>query len=95
LNKHIGDLWRVISLVLDIQLLESLLLGCSILWLLGSLLLGRSELWPRSGHMLLSLIVQSLKKGIMSVLGGRSALQIKTMIKYIKQSSKVIMNEDM
>jgi hypothetical protein len=99
----------VISLVHDIRFLGSLLLGHSILWLLGSLLLGRSELQPHSnhlllgrselqpcsGHLLLALIVQSLKKGLLLVSRGRSALQTKTTIKYIKLRSKVIMNEDM
>jgi hypothetical protein len=61
-----------------LRLLESLLLGRSDLWLLRSLQLGRS------GQLLLALIVQSLKKGLLSVSEGRSALQTKTMIKYIK-----------
>jgi hypothetical protein len=50
--------------------------------LLRSLLLGL--LLPRSDLLLLALVVQSLKKGLLSVSGGRNALQIKTMIKYIK-----------
>jgi hypothetical protein len=37
-------MWLVISLVLNVRLLERLLLGCSIIRLLESLLLGRSEL---------------------------------------------------
>jgi hypothetical protein len=37
-------MWLVISLILDVELLRSLLLGYSILQLIGSLLLGRSEL---------------------------------------------------
>jgi hypothetical protein len=61
----------VISLILDVRLLRSLLLGCSILH-------------PRYGHLLLALVVQSLKKGLLSVLGGRRALQTKIIIKYIK-----------
>jgi hypothetical protein len=80
-------MWLVISLILDVRLLESLLLGRFDVRLLGSLLLGRSELRPqrpRSGHFLLALVVQSLNIGLLSVLGGRSALQTKTMIKYIK-----------
>jgi hypothetical protein len=87
----------VISLILDVWLLGSLLLGRSVLWLLRSLLLGRSDLRPRrprSGYLLLALVVQNLKKGLLSVSGGRSALKTKTTIKYIKLSSKVIMNED-
>jgi hypothetical protein len=102
-------MWLVISLILDIRLLRSLMLGRSVFRLLGSPLLGRSELRPRSGHLLvghfelwqcsshllLTLIIQSLKKGLLSVSGGRSALQTKTTIKYIKRSSKVIMNDDM
>jgi hypothetical protein len=35
-------------------------------------------------HLLLAHIIQSLNKGLLSVLGGRSALQTKIMIKYIK-----------
>jgi hypothetical protein len=65
-------MWLVISL-LDLQLLGSLLLDHSDLRLLGSLLLGCSDLWPRRphfGHLLLALIVQSLKKGLLSVSGG-------------------------
>jgi hypothetical protein len=54
------------------------------LWLLWSRLLDRSDLWPRSGHLLLALIIQSLKKGLLSVSGGQSALQTKTTIIYIK-----------
>jgi hypothetical protein len=78
-------MWLVISL------LNLRLLGPSGLRLLGSLLLGRSDLrllgslqLGRSGHLLLALIVQSLKKGLMLVSGGQSAQQTKTMIKYIK-----------
>jgi hypothetical protein len=77
-------MWLVINLILNVRLLKILLLGRSILRLLGSLLLGRSDLWPRSGHLLLALIVQSLKKRFMSVSGGRSAMQTKIMIEYIK-----------
>jgi hypothetical protein len=65
-------MWLVISL-LDLWLLGSLLLGRSDLRLFGSLVLGRSDLRPhrpRSGHLLLALVVQSLKKDLMSVLGG-------------------------
>jgi hypothetical protein len=61
--------------------LRSLLLGPSGLRLLGNLLLGRSELQllgslllglllPHSRQLLLVLIIQSLKKGLMSVSGG-------------------------
>jgi hypothetical protein len=60
----------VISLILDVRLLGSLLLGLSILRFLRSLLLGRSELRARSSHLLLALIVESLKKGLLSVSGG-------------------------
>jgi hypothetical protein len=66
-------MWLVISLLLDLRLLGSLLLGHSDLWLLESLLLGRSDLLPhrlRSSHLLLALVDQSLKKGLLSVLGG-------------------------
>jgi hypothetical protein len=65
-------MWLVISL------LELWLLAPSNLWLLGSLLLGHF------GHLLLTPVVQSLKKGLLSVSGGRSAMQTKTKIKYIK-----------
>jgi hypothetical protein len=61
-------MWLVISLVLNVQLLGSLLLGHSDLRLLGSLILGRSDLQPRrpcSGHLLLTLIIQSLKKDLL------------------------------
>jgi hypothetical protein len=61
-----------------LRLPRSLLLGCSDLQLPESLLL------PRSRHLLLVLVVQSLKKGLLSVLGGQSALQIKRTIKYVK-----------
>jgi hypothetical protein len=60
----------------------SLLLGRFGLQLVGSLLV--DLLLRRSYHLLLVLIVQSLKKGHLSVSGDRSALQTKTMIKYIK-----------
>jgi hypothetical protein len=94
LNKPVGDLWLVISLIRDVQLLGSLLLGCSVLQLLKSLLV-HSKLQPHSGHLLLALIIQSVKNGLLSLSGGRSALQTKIMIKYIRWSSKVIMNEEM
>jgi hypothetical protein len=84
-------MWLVISLLnpwllgpSSLWLLGSLLLRHSNLWLLESLQLGHYDLRPRSGHLLLTLIVQSLKKDLMSVSGGRSALQTKTTIKYIK-----------
>jgi hypothetical protein len=71
--------------------IRSLLLGPFSLWLLGSLLLGHSDLrllegllLPRSHHLLLLLTFQGLKQGLLSLLGGRSALQTKTTIKYIK-----------
>jgi hypothetical protein len=48
----------------SLRLLRSLLLGRSELRLLGSLLLGRF------GHLLLALVVQSLKKGLLLVSGG-------------------------
>jgi hypothetical protein len=80
----VGDQWLVISLILVVRLLRSLLLGHFILRLLGSLLLVRSEIRPRSVHLLLALVVQNLKKGLLSVSGGPSALQTKIMIKYIK-----------
>jgi hypothetical protein len=79
--------------------------GPSGLLLLGSLLLGRFDLHlpvnllvdlllPRSHYLLMSLIVQSLKKGLLLVSGGRSALQTKTVIKYTKLSNnKLIINE--
>jgi hypothetical protein len=65
-------------LILIIQgALRSLLLGPSGLRLLGSLLLGRSYLWlleslllPCSHHLLLLLIVQGLKQGLLSLLRG-------------------------
>jgi hypothetical protein len=66
-------MWLVISLILNIQLLGSLLLGCSVLWFLGSLLLGHFDLRScrsRSNHLLLALIIQSLKKGLLSMSGG-------------------------
>jgi hypothetical protein len=76
---------------LVINLLELWLLGSSGLWLLRSLLLGRSDLrllgslpLGCSDHLLLAHVVQSLKKGLLSMSGGRSALQTKTTIKYIK-----------
>jgi hypothetical protein len=63
--RPVGDLWFIISLLelrllgpSTLRLLRSLLLGHSDLRLLGSLLLGRS------GHLLLALVIQSLKKGI-------------------------------
>jgi hypothetical protein len=79
-------LWLVINL-LDLLLLRSLLLGHSDLRLLGNLLVGCSDLRPCrpcSDYLLLALIVQSLKKGLLSMTGGQSALQTKIMIKYIK-----------
>jgi hypothetical protein len=95
----------VTSLVLDIRLLGSLLLGYSDLWLLGSLLLGCSDLWllrnlgshrPRSGHLLLTPVVQSLKKGLLSKSGGRTKCPTnKNNDKiYQMESNKVIMNDD-
>ncbi len=84
-------MWLVINLVLDVRLLGSLLMGHSDVWLLGSLLLGCSNVWllrgfllGRSDHLLLALIKQSPKKSLLLVSGGRSALQTKTMVKYIK-----------
>jgi hypothetical protein len=66
----------VTSLILDIRLLRSLLLGRSDLRLLGSLLLGCFEVKllgnprrPHSGH-LLALILQIPKKGLQSMSGG-------------------------
>jgi hypothetical protein len=60
----------VISLILNVWLLGSLLLGRSVLWLLGSLVLGHSDIQPRFGHLLLAHVVQSLKKGFLLVSGG-------------------------
>jgi hypothetical protein len=77
-------MWLVISLTLDLRFLRSLLLDRYDLQLLGSLLLDRSVLRPRSGHLLLTCVVQSISNGLLSVSGGRSALQTKIMIKYIK-----------
>jgi hypothetical protein len=84
-------MWLIISLLnlwllgpSSLRLLGSLLLRRSNLWLLESLQLGHYDLRPRSGHLLLALIVQSLKKGIMSVSRSRCALLTKTTIKYIK-----------
>jgi hypothetical protein len=77
-------MWLVISLVLDLRPLESLLLGRYNLRLLGKLLLGHSVLRPCSIHLLLARVIQSLNKGLLSVSGGRSALQTKIMIKCIK-----------
>jgi hypothetical protein len=70
LIEPLGDLWLVISLILDVWLHMSLLLGHSILQLLGSLLLGCSDLQPHSIHLLLALIIQSLNKVLLSVSGG-------------------------
>jgi hypothetical protein len=79
-------MWLVINL-LNLWLVGHLLLGRSDLRLLESLLVGCSDLHPRrpcSGHLLLALVIQSLKKGLLSVSRDRSALQTKTTIKYIK-----------
>jgi hypothetical protein len=71
-------MWLVTSLILDVWLLGSLLLGRPDLRLLRSLLLVRSEVRlprnlrsrrPHSGH-LLALVVQSPKKSLLSVSGG-------------------------
>jgi hypothetical protein len=75
----------VISLVLNLRPpLGSLLLGRYDLRLLGSLLLDCSVLWPHSVHLLLAYAVQSLNKVLLSVSGGRSVMQTKITIKYIK-----------
>jgi hypothetical protein len=65
-----------VTSLLDLWLLGSLLLGCSDVRLLQSLLFGRSDLWPCrpcSGHLLVALVVQSLKKGLLSLSGGQRA----------------------
>jgi hypothetical protein len=74
-----------------LQLFGSLLPGPSGLRLLGSHLLGRSNLQlskslllPRSHHLLLVLIIQSLKKGLLSVSGAKVPCKKKTTIKSIK-----------
>jgi hypothetical protein len=89
-----GPLRSLLLGLSSLRLLRSLLLGCSDLRLLGSLLLARSH------HLLLLLIdyetcsffdwlvqlrvIHDLKQGLMSLLGGRTTMQTKTMIKYIK-----------
>jgi hypothetical protein len=84
--QHLGSLLLDRSDLQLLGLLRSLLLSCSNLQLLGLLRNVRPRR-PYSGHLLLALVMQRLKKGLLSVLGGQSALQTKTTIKYIKWES--------